>query len=97
MPIHVAAEPGDFAPVVLVGKAPVIIVARQNAPFSSLQEFIAFAKANPQKSNYAATGAPFQLAVEMFKMKTGLELQYIPYKSEQELVTSVLRGARGLL
>jgi tripartite-type tricarboxylate transporter receptor subunit TctC len=40
----------DFAPVVLVGKAPVIITAKPDAPYSSLKDFIAYAKANPGKA-----------------------------------------------
>jgi tripartite-type tricarboxylate transporter receptor subunit TctC len=85
-------SPRDFVPISLIATFPLIMVVDASQPVRSVQELVAFAKANPRKSNYAATGAPFQLAVEMFKIKTGVQLEYIPYKSEQELVTSVLRG-----
>jgi len=46
----------DFVPVVLVGKSPVLIAARADAPFSTLKEFIDYARANPDKLNAGSPG-----------------------------------------
>jgi tripartite-type tricarboxylate transporter receptor subunit TctC len=85
-------SPRDFAPISLFSTFPLIMVVDASLPIKSMQDLVGYAKANPRKANYAATGAAFQLAVEMFKMRTGAPLEYIPYKSEQELVTAVLSG-----
>jgi tripartite-type tricarboxylate transporter receptor subunit TctC len=61
-------------------------------PFKSVKELIDWAKANPDKANYASTSAVFQLTSELFNMKTGAKFQHIPFKSGAELVTAVLTG-----
>ena len=85
-------SPRDFTPISLIATFPLFMVVDASLPIRSVQDLVEYAKANPLKSNYAATGAPFQLPVELFKMRTGVALEYIPYKSEQELVTAILRG-----
>jgi tripartite-type tricarboxylate transporter receptor subunit TctC len=79
----------DFAPISLVGSFPLILVVSQNNPAKSVQQLVDFAKANPDKSNYGASAAPFQLAAEMFKLKTGTKFQYIGYKGSNESVNAV--------
>jgi tripartite-type tricarboxylate transporter receptor subunit TctC len=61
-------------------------------PFMSVKELVDWAKANPDKANYASTSAVFQLTSELFNMKTGAKFQHIPFKSGAELVTAVLTG-----
>ena len=53
---------------------------------------MAFAKANPDKTNYASSSASFQLVTELFKLKTGAPMQVIPYKSANESVLAVISG-----
>jgi len=53
---------------------------------------VAYAKANPDKMNYASSSASFQLVTELFKQKTGAPMQVIPYKSANESVLAVVSG-----
>lgn len=61
-------------------------------PFKSVKELVDWAKANPDKANYASTSAVFQLTSELFNQKTGAKFQHIPFKGGAELVTAVLTG-----
>jgi tripartite-type tricarboxylate transporter receptor subunit TctC len=67
----------DFAPVSLVGSFPLILVVGQSNPAKTVPQLVEFAKANPDKANYGASAAPFQLAAELFKQKTGTNFQHI--------------------
>jgi tripartite-type tricarboxylate transporter receptor subunit TctC len=82
----------DFVPVSIICSFPLILSVGQTHPAKSIRELIDFAKANPDKSNYAASAAPFQLAAELFKQKTGTAFQYIGYKGSNESVNSVIAG-----
>ena len=64
---------------------------QRRAPVKSVAELVAYAKANPAKANYASSSAAFQLATELFKLKTGAPLEHIPYKSSGEMLTAVRR------
>jgi tripartite-type tricarboxylate transporter receptor subunit TctC len=69
-----------------------ILSVSASQPFKSVQELVDWAKANPDKANYASTSAIFQLTTELFKQKTGTSFQHIPFKGGAELVTAVLTG-----
>jgi len=62
------------------------------SPIKSVAELVAYAKANPEKTNYASSSASFQLVTELFKQKTGAPMQAIPYKSANESVLAVISG-----
>ena len=64
----------DFAPIVLVGKSPVIIVAGTNAPVKSMQELINYAKANPDKltAGYPGNGTLGHITGELLAQKAGI-------------------------
>jgi len=72
----------DFAPIGMVGELPFALFAQSSLPFRSVQEFLAYARANPGKLNYgsAGVGQTFHLAMEMLRARTGAELTHIPYK-----------------
>ncbi len=92
---HMEFDPQrDFAPVVLVGKAPVIIVARKDAPFSSLQEFIAFAKANPNKitAGYPGNGTLGHITGELLLRKGALQFSHTQYKGSAAILTDLMGG-----
>jgi tripartite-type tricarboxylate transporter receptor subunit TctC len=55
-------------------------------------ELVAWAKANPDKSNYGTSSPAFTIATELFKLKTGMPAQAIPYKSSNESNLSVVGG-----
>jgi tripartite-type tricarboxylate transporter receptor subunit TctC len=82
----------SFAPVAKVTESTTVLVASVDAPFKSIAELIAYAKANPQKINYASAGIgnQTQLNAELFKSRTKTNLQHIPYKSGNEMLTAVL-------
>ena len=82
----------DFVPLSMIGSFPLILVTSANSPVKSVKELIDFAKANPGKTNYAASAAPFQLAAELLKLKTGTDFTYIPYKGSNESANAVMGG-----
>ena len=82
----------DFAPISIIGSFPLILVVSSTLPVHSVKELIAWAKANPEKSNYGASATPFQLAAELFNQKTGTKFTHIPYKSSGESVNAVMSG-----
>jgi tripartite-type tricarboxylate transporter receptor subunit TctC len=74
----------DFVPVLMIGSFPLILVVNGNHPARTVQELVAFAKANPSKINYGSTTALFQLTSELFNQKTSTNFVHIPYKSSGE-------------
>ncbi len=82
----------DFIPVSELGSFPLIMIVAAASPIKSVAELVAYAKANPDKMNYASSSASFQLVTELFKQKTGAPMQVIPYKSANESVLAVISG-----
>ena len=82
----------DFKPVSEMGSFPLILIVNAKSPFKSLADLVAYAKANPDKANYSSSSAAFQLATELFKQKTGVPMQMIPYKGANDSVTAVISG-----
>jgi tripartite-type tricarboxylate transporter receptor subunit TctC len=82
----------DFVPVSELGSFPLILVVNASSPIRSVAELVAFAKANPDKTNYASSSAAFQLVTELFKQKTGAPMQEIPYKGANDSVMAVISG-----
>jgi tripartite-type tricarboxylate transporter receptor subunit TctC len=80
----------DFIPVSMVSRYPLIMVVNGQHPATTMKDFIAWAKANPDKTNYASTSAAFTLTSELFKLKTGTPGQAIPFKSGNDSVMSVV-------
>ncbi len=82
----------DFKPVSELGSFPLILIVNATSPFKSVADLVAYAKANPDKANYSSSSAAFQLATELFKQKTGVPMQMIPYKGANDSVTAVISG-----
>ncbi len=82
----------DFAPITLAVVSPLVLVVHPSLPVNSVQEFIAYAKANPAKLNYGAAGAggPPHLAGELLKMMAGIQMTPIVYKGIGPAVIAVL-------
>jgi tripartite-type tricarboxylate transporter receptor subunit TctC len=80
----------DFIPIAMMGRYPLIFLVSANHPAKTMQQFIAWAKANPDKTNYATASPAFTLAMELFKLRTGTQGQTIPYKSGNDQVMSVI-------
>lgn len=82
----------DFIPLSMMVRFPLWLVATPDLPVKNVQELLAYAKANPTKSNYATSSTPFTLAAELLKMKTGTPMEAITYKSSGESVAAVMGG-----
>src|SRR6202162_734197 len=82
----------DFVAVSELASFPLILIVNAASPIKSVAELVAYAKANPDKTNYASSSASFQLVTELFKQKTGAPMQVIPYKSANESVLAVISG-----
>ena len=84
----------DFVPVAKVGVIPLVLAAASNAPFTSVKELVAYAKANPGKLSYASSGAGTisQQEMELFKQAAGLDIVEVGYKSTAQALTDVLGG-----
>jgi tripartite-type tricarboxylate transporter receptor subunit TctC len=80
----------DFVPVSMMSSYPLIMIVSGNHPAKNINEFVTWAKANPDKVNYGSTSPAFVLTSEMFKLRTGTPGQAIPFKSNNESVTSVI-------
>jgi tripartite-type tricarboxylate transporter receptor subunit TctC len=80
----------DFVAVSELGSFPLIMIVNAASPIKSVAELVTYAKANPDKMNYASSSASFQLVTELFKQKTGAPMQVIPYKSANESVLAVV-------
>ena len=82
----------DFAPISMICSFPLIVVVSSSLPVRSIQDLVAYAKANPGKSNYASSAGVFQVATELFKQKTGTSFEMIPYKGSGESIQAVIAG-----
>jgi tripartite-type tricarboxylate transporter receptor subunit TctC len=76
----------DFAPVSMICSFPLIVTVDPKLPVRSVKELIAYARANPGKANYASSAGIFQITTEMFKQRTGTQIEMIPYKGSGESV-----------
>lgn len=77
----------DLVPVVQIADVPNVLVVNPSVPAKTLQEFVAFAKANPGKLNYGSTGigTSSHLSGYMLGKRTGAEYTHIPYKGAEAL------------
>jgi tripartite-type tricarboxylate transporter receptor subunit TctC len=80
----------DFAPISLICDFPLILAVSAALPVHDVKGLIAYAKAHPDKANYASSAGIFQVTTELFKQKTGAGFVMIPYKSSGESVQAVL-------
>jgi tripartite-type tricarboxylate transporter receptor subunit TctC len=87
-------DPDAFGPVSLVGTAPLVLAMHPNGVANSVQQLIAFARANPNRLNYASqgNGTTGHLAAEMFKSLAGVMIVHVPYRSSAPAQTALLSG-----
>ena len=89
----------DFSPIVMVSYSPHVLAVHPSVPVNSVQELIAYAKANPGKLNFAISGiggAPHLAGIE-FAQRTGVNWIYIPYKGGSQAVVDVVAGQANVL
>jgi tripartite-type tricarboxylate transporter receptor subunit TctC len=84
----------DFAPITAVSYSDLLMVVHPSVPANTVKEFIAYAKANPGKLNYASSGngTPYHMAGELFKAMAGVDIVHIPHKGSDQARASVLGG-----
>ncbi|MGE9008862.1 Bug family tripartite tricarboxylate transporter substrate binding protein [Leptospira interrogans] len=84
----------SFVPVHLVGESPNLFVAFAGAPYNSVPEFIAYAKANPGKVTFSSSGVgtATHLVAELFKTVTGIEMLHVPYKGSAPALNDLIAG-----
>lgn len=84
----------DFTPVTELASIPLMLVVHSSLPVTNLQEFIAYAKAQPNGLDYATSGpgTSTHLAAEMFRSMTGAPLVHVPYKGNAEVLNALLGG-----
>jgi tripartite-type tricarboxylate transporter receptor subunit TctC len=83
----------SFAPIALVSRVPFVLGVAAAVPVDTLADFIAYARAHPGQLNFGATiGTPPHLVGELFKVKTGADILYVPYKGAAQAMTDLLAG-----
>ena len=84
----------DLTPVGLITVATNVIAVHPSVPANNLKEFIAWAKQNPGKLNYASqgNGSVSHIGTEIFKQQTGIEMTHVPYKGSGQAIQDVLAG-----
>ena len=91
----------DLAPVILSHLVDFVVVVRSDAPYNTLAQLVAAAKARPGSISYGSTGigGPAHLGMELFRHVSGASFLHVPYKGESNMVTDMLGGqiAVGLL
>jgi tripartite-type tricarboxylate transporter receptor subunit TctC len=78
-----------YTPLSMIASFPLILAIPGSHPARSLAELIAWAKAHPDKANYATSSPAFTITTELLKLKTGMPGVPIPYKSTNEMMVSV--------
>ena len=84
----------DFIPISVIAKVHLVLVASSNVAANSVQELIAFAKANPGKLNYASIGLGTQahLGMELFKLMTKTDITQVSYRGTAPAMTDLAAG-----
>lgn len=84
----------DFTPVMIVGSVPLVVVVNPNVPVRTLKGLVDYAKANPDKLNYASSGAgaPQRMGAEIFQKEAGIKITHVPYKGSGPAMTDLVAG-----
>ncbi len=84
----------DMAPVATIARVPQVMEVHPSVPAKTVAEFIAYAKANPHQINMASAGngSVQQVAGELFKMMTGVDMVHVPYKGAGPALVDLLGG-----
>ncbi len=84
----------DLAPIAPVNYSDLVIVVHPQVPAKTLQEFIALAKSQSGKLNYASSGqgTPYHMAGELFKTMAGIDVVHVPYRNSGEARSGVIGG-----
>ena len=89
----------DFAPVSLIAYTPNLLVVNVNLPVKTFPEFLAYAKANPNKLSYGSPGigSSIHISGELIQTMTGIKMTHVPYKGRQFAIPDLLGGSIQLM
>jgi tripartite-type tricarboxylate transporter receptor subunit TctC len=84
----------DFQPVALVARGHLLLAAAPDAPFKTIPELVAYAKANPGKLSNASSsnGSPGHVGGELFKFMTGTDIVHVPYRGGAAAINDLIAG-----
>jgi tripartite-type tricarboxylate transporter receptor subunit TctC len=84
----------DFTPIAMIAGTPNILIVPPSVPASTLQEFVAYVKANPGKLSYGSSGPGTltHLAMEQLKVAANLDIVHVPYRGIGPAITDILGG-----
>ena len=84
----------DLTPIAPVNYSDLVIVVHPSVPAKTHQEFVALAKSQPGKLNYASSGqgTPYHMAGELFKAMAGIDVVHVPYRNSGEARSGVIGG-----
>ncbi|CAB3637303.1 Bug family tripartite tricarboxylate transporter substrate binding protein [Achromobacter pestifer] len=89
----------DFRVLSVVAELPLVVVANNEVPATTLAQFVSYAKTRPGKLNYASVGIgnPLQLATELLKSRTGIDIAHIPYNGSAPALSSLMANDTQLM
>lgn len=82
----------DLAPISLLASFPLALVVAKDAPFEGLPALLDFARAHPDRANYGASAASFQLPTELLNQRAGTRFTYVAYRGSADTVNAVATG-----
>jgi tripartite-type tricarboxylate transporter receptor subunit TctC len=84
----------DFAPVALILEAPLVLIARKDLPVKDMKEFVAYAKANGKKMQFASagTGSAIHLGCALVNLVTGLDVVHVPFRGANPAMQDLIAG-----
>src|SRR5918996_3989413 len=84
----------DFVPVAAINYSDLVMVVHPSVPAKDVKEFIALAKKDPDKLNFASSGpaTPYHMAGELFKHMSGTKIVHVPHKASGEMRSAVIGG-----
>lgn len=87
-------DPDEFVPVSLISASSNILLVHPKLPIESVKQLVDYAKANPDRLNYASqgNGTTSHLTAELFKSMAGINLNHVPYKGSGPAITDLLGG-----
>jgi tripartite-type tricarboxylate transporter receptor subunit TctC len=82
----------DLAPLTMMMRSPALLIVPGTSPYKTLAELVAAARAQPDKLNYGAGSAGYQLMAELFNDAARVQTHHVPFKGAAEAVTAVAGG-----
>ena len=87
-------QPSQFVPIAMLVQTPNTLIVKNDLPVKTVQEFIAYAKANPNKLSYGSQGlgSSAHLTIRLFELRAGIEMTHVPYRGEVPILNDIVAG-----